>query len=86
MKRTPQQVGQLIRARRDKLGLSQEQIPGVSSATVGKIERAAADAFRPRQLVALMQALRWPTDAYQRLLDGEDPATWPDTPPPTSAL
>lgn len=55
-------VGELVRRRRERLGLKQDELkarggPGV--ATVGKIERAAQDGFPLRTQHQLERALGW---------------------------
>lgn len=74
-KRSPAEVGQLIRQRREELGLSQEAIEGVSSSSVRKIENATAEDFRRSTIVAYMRALGWAPDAYERMRAGENPAS-----------
>ena len=69
-KRSAGEVGELIRARREACGLSQDDIPDVSSATMRKIENASAESFKPRTLRKVATALDWPPDAYARLLAG----------------
>jgi hypothetical protein len=71
--RTAQQVGDLVRDRRTALRLTQDAIPGVSSATVRKIEAGIEEGRRPATVVALTEALGWPRDALDRLAAGEDP-------------
>lgn len=71
-KRTPQQVGEILRQRREQLFLSQDDLDGVSSATVGKAERAVQTSFKPRTMAAYMRALGLVPGAYGRLLAGED--------------
>lgn len=69
------EVGDAVRARRDLLGLTQDDVPGVSSSTVRKIENGTADSFRRKSIVGYMRALGWPPDAFERLEAGEDPST-----------
>lgn len=73
--RTAAEVGEIARQRRVALHLAQESIPGVSSSLVRRIEQGTA----PREgqdLVrsAYMAALRWPSDAIDRLYEGANPA------------
>ena len=86
--RTPAEVGELLRRRRETLGLTQHTVPNVSSATVGKIERAAADRFRSATLTSYLHALGLEVDAWDRLLAGTslDSVTAPDRPAPAESL
>lgn len=68
--RTPAEVGEILRQRRDALLLTQEGIEGVSSATVGKIERAAAESFKRNTMTAYLTALGLAPDAYAKLIEG----------------
>lgn len=72
--RTPEEVGDLVRQRRIEKGLTQEDVPGVSSATFHKIEAGKQTSFRASTLRSLGTALDWPIDALDRLTAGEDPA------------
>lgn len=72
-KRTRAQVGELFRARRESLGLSQDDVPNLSSATVRKIENASVPSFKPRTLRTFAAGVAWQPDAYERLLAGADP-------------
>lgn len=72
-KRTAQEVGSILRKRREALGLTQEQCE-VSSALVKQIERGTAPPTgRGGTRAIYLRALRWPADAMERLLQGEDP-------------
>jgi transcriptional regulator with XRE-family HTH domain len=71
--RTPAEVGAIIRARREFLHLTQDELPGLSSATVGKIERGTADRFKRPTLIRLAAALDWRPDALDMLIGGADP-------------
>lgn len=75
--RTREEVGALLRERRQTLGLRQEGIDGVSSSTVRLIEKGDQRVATPRGLTvaAMMRALGWPPDAIVRLAAGEDPAS-----------
>lgn len=72
-KRTREQVGELFRARRESLGLSQDEVPNLSSTTVRKIENVSAPSFKPRTLRQLAVGIGWKADAYEQLLAGADP-------------
>lgn len=69
-KRTPTEVGKILRQRREALGRSQEDF-SVSSATIRKIENASAPSYKHRTLVAYAAELGLPGDAYERLERGE---------------
>jgi len=63
--------------RRAELGLTQEQAgqqnDEISSATIRIIEATGKESYSPRTLIGLAKALRWPLDAPERILAGEDP-------------
>lgn len=64
-------VGLVVKARRERLGLKQEDLrrrqgPGVS--TVGKVERAAQESFPLRTQHALENALGWERGAIESLM------------------
>lgn len=73
MERTPQDVGHLFRARRNSKGADQRDF-GVSTATIRKIEKGDVSP-KTRSTAPYAVELGWPADAWQRLLDGADPAT-----------
>ena len=64
--------------RRAELGLTQEQAgqqnDEISSATLRIIEATGKDSYSARTLIGLAKALRWPLDAPERILAGEDPS------------
>lgn len=71
MERTDAEVGQLLKQRRNHLGLRQTDLPDVSAATVGPAERG----FLPKSGLtrsAYARALQWPPDAIDRLVAGDD--------------
>src|SRR4051812_8964449 len=72
--RTEQEVGDILKERREQLGLTQEDTPNVSSATVRKIENGTATSFRRASMLAYMDALGWPPNSRDRLIAGENPA------------
>lgn len=75
MTRTPSEVGALVRARRESLGLTQEEVPNVSSSLVRTVERGTASGSgRGLTRAALMSALRWPPNGLELLAAGADPA------------
>lgn len=71
---TPKQIGERIRARRLELQLKQDQLSGVSPATVRKIENGTEPNPTPRTRANLAAALRWQQDAYDVLSRGGTPA------------
>lgn len=79
--RTAVDAGEIIRTRRELFRLAQEDIPGVSSSTVRKIENGTAEGFRRSSIVAFMRALKWPADGYDRIRAGDDPDELPDVQP-----
>ncbi len=87
--RNMQEVGELIRERRESLNIRQDDFPDVSSATIGKAERGVALPARGLTVAALCRGLRWRPDALDLLAEGADPPTVelesqpdPDTPAP----
>lgn len=66
-------MGQIVKERREALGIAQDDIDGISSATVRKIERGIAGAIRGQKRAALTTTLRWPLNALDLLADGADP-------------
>lgn len=72
--RSPQETGAIIQDRRIRLKLTQDELAGVSPATVRKLETGAADSFSKATLVAVAEALGWPADFYAQLRDGVDPS------------
>ena len=77
------EVGRQVAQRRGELGLTQEQIPGVSSSTVRLIERGARDSYRAATLAAVEKALRWASGSIENgILRGEQPEEreWPEAP------
>lgn len=69
-RRTPEQVGKLLREQRQNLGLTQGDLSHVSAATARKIE--AGRPVSRASLVGYLKAMRLPLDVYDRLLGGED--------------
>lgn len=67
-----QRLGQLVRSRRNYLGLVQG-VGGVSAATWRKIEKAEKPPYRDATLMAICKQLGWTHDSYTRVLQGEDP-------------
>lgn len=64
-------VGHVVKARRERLGLKQEELkqyagPGVS--TVGKVERAAQESFPLRTQHAIENALGWERGSVESLI------------------
>lgn len=69
-------VGEAIRARMTSLAMSQADLvreSGVSDFTVRKLMRGEAGSYRPDRLAKVATALRWQTDAIDRILGGEQP-------------
>ena len=89
------EVGRLVRQRRDRLGLTQNEVVtraadingerSISTATINIIERGARDDYRRQTLIALARALDWPDDAVDRLRAGDDLDAIVGEPPVTSA-
>lgn len=76
-KRTPQQAGAIIRERREALRLIQDGISDVSGTLIYQLEEGKApEKSRGPARATFFHALGWPGDAYNRLLAGEDPATF----------
>lgn len=76
-----------VRARRQLLGLSQAEAAtagGLSEPQWRKIEKGL-DALRMRHgtKTGIATALRWPPDAIDRIVDGEDPDSFPTVEPVT---
>jgi hypothetical protein len=67
-----QRLGAAVRDRRNELGLSQGE-DGPSAATWRKVEKAIEPPYAERTLRAICRVLRWPSDAADRILDGDDP-------------
>lgn len=67
-----ERLGRAVRDRRNELGLSQGEEPP-SAATWRKVEKAIDPPYAERTASAICRALRWPPDAFTRILDGEDP-------------
>jgi transcriptional regulator with XRE-family HTH domain len=59
-------VGAALRARRVALGLTQDDLDGVSSSTIRKAERGELG-MRDLTRAAYMRGLQWPNDAIERL-------------------
>jgi transcriptional regulator with XRE-family HTH domain len=65
-----------VRARRDELGLTQEQVAaagGPSTATMRLIESALAQSYRQRTFRQLEEALGWERGTCRRVLAGGEP-------------
>lgn len=72
-------IANALRARRAALLLTQgdaAQAAGVSVATWQKAESGRPMEYQPRTKKAIARALQWPDDALDRLVAGEDPATF----------
>lgn len=74
-----QNLAQHISARRLALGLNQADIEGVSTATMTKLENAAAEGYRPSTLAALERALKWSHGSVEAILAGGEPTLAPVT-------
>jgi transcriptional regulator with XRE-family HTH domain len=80
--RTWKQVGQLLAERREALGLTQaeaSQLANISEASWNVLENGRAERFRRSTLRGAAVALKWPLDAIDRLIAGEDPARFVHT-------
>ncbi len=101
--RTIAEVGAIFRDRRNDLGLTQQQVIEIAQAHFGhkvvgestyrQFESGRAEGISDRTARGAAVALSWPKEAVQRLLGGEDPATFPDVdhddeerPPPWEQL
>src|SRR5690606_21159929 len=73
-RRTPSEVGALIRDRRIERGWTNQGDIG-SPATIGKMERGEASKFRRQTLQRAADRLGWPVDFYERLQRGDDPSS-----------
>jgi transcriptional regulator with XRE-family HTH domain len=67
-----QAIGRIAKARRERLGLKQDELaqyggPGV--ATVGKFERAAQDSFPPRTQHQMENALGWSRTIVEQVVN-----------------
>jgi transcriptional regulator with XRE-family HTH domain len=76
--RTWAQVGQALKERRRKLGLTQVQVvqaagEGLSLSSLQNIENGRATGMKPRTRQALARALAGPPTAVDQLLEGEEP-------------
>jgi transcriptional regulator with XRE-family HTH domain len=71
--RTPAEIGEWFRWRRLAKGLTQSDIPGVSSATVRKIEHGLEPNPRERTQILLARALGLDDRAYEAVAAGESP-------------
>ena len=72
-------VGRLVKARRERLGLDQDDLrlyggPGVS--TVGKCERAAQDRFSLRTQHQIQNALGWGRSAIEEIISAAETNDW----------
>ena len=67
-----ERFGQLVRARRNYLGLVQGA-GGISAATWRKIEKADRPPYRDSTLMAICRTLGWTSDSYTTILEGGDP-------------
>lgn len=64
----------MFKARRNALGLKQNDV-GPTPKTVAAIEKGDVGP-KSRSTAPYAEALGWPADAWQRLLDGADPETF----------
>lgn len=83
--RSPIEIGAWLRRRRIELDLNQDELPGVSPATVRKIEKGTEPNPRDRTKLALARALDLEPDAYDRLARGEWPEIHSDLTPEEKA-
>ncbi len=67
-------LGEQVRTRRIELGIRQQDLEGVSTSTLTKIERGDTDAsYRPATIRALEVGLRWGPGSVQAILAGGEP-------------
>jgi hypothetical protein len=69
-------LGDAVRRRRERLGLTQEDVAskgGPSTATLRSIEAAAAESYRAKTLYALDEALGWIRGTAVAIAEGEVP-------------
>lgn len=77
-------LGMCIRERRNRLGLTQEQLAnkaGVNTVTVSLLENGRQGPPRGGTTQRLEQALHWKAGAIDHMLQGGDPAPYTDDPP-----
>jgi len=91
--RTWTEIGQLVKARRDQLGLTQQDVANranermgnqvLSTANLRIIEMAGRGSYRVRTMIGLARALDWPDNAIDLLLEREaDPEDFDKQPTP----
>lgn len=84
------EVGEVLRARREKRGLTQEQLSnesGVSVAIIREIEQHEVIRRRgPRTLSDLSRALGWPENYLAEIRDGHKPPDAAEPSPEEAAL
>lgn len=72
-------VGRLVKARRERLGLNQDDLHlygGPKVSTVGKCERAAQDRFPLRTQHQLENALGWRRGAIEEIISAVETSDW----------
>ena len=67
-------LGDQVRRRRQVLGIKQNEIPGVGTATMSHIENAKQDAYKDFVLAALERGLKWKPGSVDSVLAGGEPA------------
>lgn len=73
-----QVVAAMIRARRETLGFTRDQVVAradgaVSASVVRALEIASQTRYRRTKIAAVCRALDWTPDSIRRILDGEEP-------------
>ena len=80
-------VGRALERRIRELGMTKAEVIRVSGVSFKSLAAylEGAPIVRPDKARGLARALRWPPDAIDRLLAGEDPATFDEPTPPPAA-
>ncbi len=72
---TDEEIGTILRRRRESLNLTQEDIPDLSSSVVRKAENGRGLPMSGLKRSAYARGLGWPQNALDLLAAGADPAT-----------
>lgn len=75
-------MAEAVAARMNKLGLSPtelERASGLSNPQCLDVREGRRKRYMHKTRLGIARAFRWPLDWYDRLLDGEDASTFPDT-------
>lgn len=74
----PDLVAKAVRRRRLRLGLGQDDVPGVGRSVIGLLETAKQTRYQARSLAAVGAGLDWPDDWVERVESGENLTNYPD--------